>query len=421
MALRLELPSLSALVQSGRWLYRTADELEWNAWLDETFHVHETAGSARQLFPLVDEPIPQRAELHVLPQTQEILLRVPHTHVDGLGMAMFMDHLMRQLVTPRGKEIQLPTGQEAVHLMPSVAVSAGVPPSMTSSQRDTYERSMRNFFTDGPSIKLATRNAKMPAQRTKLLWMTLGSEQTTTLASSCKELGFSVTSAMQAALGRACRIQSGKSEIENHCNMAIYDARSKHIDLRKYPVERLVGSNIFVMPALFKHPPNQSFVESAKAAKAEFSRFVKDDVVCAASQKFGPDLMRLLTSAAAQPGFKDKDTPGDLNHSSLGIMDKWVKSLYQSATEGAKPDVEVIDLWFALDLLHPNILVDTWTFRGMLNVEFIYNETFHSEESISLICSLIREQLTQGLCLDLEFSMGNPGEETWKRKSMNFT
>lgn len=295
-------------------------------------------------------------------------------------MAIFTDHLMRQLATPCEEEIGLLTGQEAVHLMPSVAISARVPPSMKSSQHDTYERSMRDFFT------------------------------------RCKELGFSVTSAMQAALGCACKIQSGKSKIINHCNMAIYDARSKHIDLHKYPVERLVGSNIFVMPALFKHPPGQLFVESAKAAKAEFSRFLKDDIVCAASQNFGPDLIQLLTSAAAQPGFKDKDTPGDLNHSSLGVIDKWVKSHYQSATKSPKLDVEVIDLWFALDLLHPNILVDTWTFGGMLNVELIYNETFHSEESISLICTLIREQLTQGLCLDLEFSVGNPREETWKDK-----
>lgn len=67
----------------------------------------------------------------------------------------------------------------------------------------------------------------------------------------------------------------------------------------------------------------------------------------------------------------------------------------------------------ALDLLHPNILVDTWTFRGRFTMELIYNDAFHSEKVISLICSLIHEQLTQGLALDLDFDVRMPGEEEW--------
>lgn len=412
-ALRVELPSLSAKIESGRWVYRAVNENDWDEWLNETFHVHKTGQSARQLFPLAESPIPQRAELHALPSTQEILLMVPHTHVDGLGMAMFLDQLMHKLVEPQETNVELTTGKESVHLIPSVAVTARIPQKMTPFQHEIYEKSMLDFFSDRPSIKLATRNARMPAGRTKLKWMTLSAEQTSTLAARCKELGFSVTSAMQAALGRTCRIQSGQSQIENHCNMAIYDARSKHVNLQKYPLERLTGSYIFVMPALFKHPLNQSFVDSAKAAMAEFFRFTNNDVVCAASQHFGPDLMRLLTAAACQPGAKSKDTPGDLNHSSLGIIDKWVKSKYQDTKGSGCPAIEVLDLWFALDLLHPNILVDTWTFKGMLSVELVYNETFHGEDSVSLICSLIREQLTQGLHLDLDFSMRSPGKEEW--------
>jgi hypothetical protein len=102
MSLKPKLHSLSALVQRGRWLYRTADEREWNPWLDETFHVHETAGSARQLLPLVDEPIPQRAELHVLPQSQEILLRVPSIRASHkIRERRTSSHLLPEVVAPR--------------------------------------------------------------------------------------------------------------------------------------------------------------------------------------------------------------------------------------------------------------------------------------------------------------------------------
>ncbi|KAK2596122.1 hypothetical protein QQS21_006469 [Conoideocrella luteorostrata] len=413
--LRLELPAFSAIIHNGRWRYRSAAVGdEWDSWLDETFHVHETDSSARQLFPMADVKIPQRVTLHVFPLTQEVLLMAPHTHVDGLGMAIFMDQLLHQLVTPRKSHVQQPHGDESGNLMPSVAVAAQVPSQMTPSQQKTYNDSIQDFFRDGSSIKLAARDANLPARRTKLRWMSLNSEETTKLAARCRELGISVTSAMQAALGRTCRLQSGQSENFRHCNMAIYDARFKHIDRKRYPLERLVGSNIFVMPALFHHPPNQSFTDSAKAAKAEFQRFLEDNVVRAASQNFGPDCIRMLASAAASDcGAEPEATPADLNHSSLGIMDKWVKNLYQSEEEDGRSDIEVKDLWFALDLLHPNILVDTWTFGGKFNVELIYNVTFHSEESISLICSLIWEQLTQGLCLDLDFDVRSPGQEEW--------
>ena len=92
-ALRYDFPSYAAVIENDRWVYRLAGHgEELSTWLEETFHVHYVQRSARQLFPFDTNPS-ERVVLHVLPNTQELVLQAPHTHVDGIGMVLSLIHI----------------------------------------------------------------------------------------------------------------------------------------------------------------------------------------------------------------------------------------------------------------------------------------------------------------------------------------
>lgn len=430
-AMRFEYPSIAAFVENGGWVYNVADHDEMNRWLVETFHVHVSHRSARQLYPFEERVNSRRATVHVLPHTQEIVIQGPHTHLDGLGMAMILDAMMKHMVAPPRTTDSSPNtrssaaGAETAKLLPPLEViTAG--PAITPSQEETYRQSMREWADPTrPVLKLRTRNADGPAAKTRLRCLTFNAMDTQDLVRRTKQLGFTVTAALQAALSRAGQIQAGSEDTVHHqAIMAIYNARDK-VDTSRYPAARVVGPSVFVMPAVF--PIIQtSFAETARCAQKEFLRFRDDDVVRAASNLWAEDSIAAMSGPAPTPG---THTPADLNLSSLGIVDRTLARHYEyegedldasrpdfEVVEKGRPVVDVMDVFFGLDLLHPNILVDVWTFRERLHIELIYNEAFHSEDSISLLCSLIHEQLSDGLGLSLQYDCRAQGEEEWLKR-----
>lgn len=413
IVLRQEFPSLSAFIQSGKWVYNTTDREGLDHWLEETFLVYyDVDKPCRSLFPFDKLVQSNRATLHVFPNTHEVVIEGPHTHLDGSGMVLFFDRLLKTLVSPvpplETCETSSPKNSEVANLLPPLAITAQIPePSIT--QRETFDKSMGDFLKAQPGIKLSAVNTTSPAARSRLLWLTFDVEQTKHIAVKSKELGVTVTAALQAAITHASRIHGGEDARE-HAIMALYDARS-YIDAKTYPRSRLVSPQVFAMPAVY--PALGSFAETARAARNEFLRFATGDIVRATSPLWAKETIDLLS----MPLPAGASIPGDLNFSSLGVLDKSIQPVYEHgdgvSTGQGRPGIEVMDLWIGLDMLHPTCLVEAWTFRGRLRVELIYNEAYHTKDSMEYLCSLIHEQLSHGLGLDLTFELRGQGEEEW--------
>jgi hypothetical protein len=400
-ALRYDHPILSAVVENHRWIYHVADEQELSSWLDTTFFVHDTPRSSRQLFPFDNNPT-KRAILHVLPQTQEIVLQGPHTHLDGIGSATFLNNLLALMTAPP-ESLQRPFGTEATNLTESIIISAGIP-AHTAEEKQAFDDNLAAYVGNFPTMRLNTLNTGQKAKKTMCQWLTFTPEETSAIAVKSKENGFSVTSAAQAAVSHAVRIQ-GKNNNTSHCTYAIYDARA-HIDNNKYSHKDLVSQHVFAMAAVFPVFP-QSFLDTARCAKEVFSKYNKNGLVRNVS-----DLQCKLVPALIVQG-KGPGMPGsaDLQLSSMGILDKFVKPVYES--NAGRPSIEVRDIWVALEMLTADIAVEMWTFRGELVIQLIYNEAFHREESVRHVLELIHDQLAQGLGVDLGFDAKSPGDENY--------
>ena len=396
-ALRYDHPGYAALIQDGRWIYTVADERELASWMEETFVVHDGFKSASQLFPFDESS--RRVVLHVLPRTQELALQAPHTHVDGIGMTTFFDHLLRYIINPLAKSPPA-WGTEASNLTPMLSLTARIP-TMSVSQRALWDSNLQAYLSAFPTVRLHTENKGSPAAKTTMQYLRFSRAETASIVARCKELGFSVTAAAQAAISHAARIHGQTLDQRTHATLAIYNARG-YIDPVKYPHDQLVGPHTFAMPTVF--PIEDSFVQTAREAYDIFRRYKnEDDMLRACSPLWGTEIPAVL-GAPLPP---DMPVMADLQLSSMGVMDRYLKTVY----EGENGRVEVEDLWVSLEMLSPNIAVEMWTFDGRLTVMPIYNERFHRSESVTALCGLMQEQLRQGLAVDLGFDVRVSGDE----------
>ncbi|EFQ99798.1 hypothetical protein MGYG_02810 [Nannizzia gypsea CBS 118893] len=402
-ALRYDHPNLSAVVQDGRWIYHVADEQELCLWLQETFYVHDVDQTARQLYPFNTNPS-TRAVLHVLPRSQELVLQAPHTHVDGIGMVTAFDRMMRFLVAPLATQPNF--GKEGSNLIPPLSITAEVP-KYTVSQKQTWDSVFQSFISQFPSIRVHTENIGEPARKAKLQWLTFTADETARIVARSKELGFSVTAAVQAAISHAAIIH-GQTNSTAHTTLAIYNAR-EYINPQLYPHQKLVGPHVFALPAVIPVTPD-SFIETARQAKQIFIDYKKDGFLRAIS----PVYVSEFVAALSAPPPPEMPVPADLQLSSLGVMNKYIDPVYWPSEQGSgkgRPHLKVQDLWIALDILTPDVAAEVWTFNERLVIQLIYNEAFHREESITYLLGLIQEQLTQGLGLNLGTDTGVPGDE----------
>lgn len=404
--LRYDHPCLSAIIESDRWIYHVADEQELSRWLEETVQVHDVFRSARELFPFETSPN-KRVVLHVFPQTQELVIQGPHTHLDAIGMAKLFDHLLRLLVNPSPAEP--PWGDEGKNLTPPLTITARVP-KYTAEQKRAWDENLSHFMSQFPTVRLHNENPGAPATRAKLQWLTFTREETAGIAARSKQLGFTVTAAAQAAISHATRIHGG-ADTTTHATMAVYNAR-EYIDPQVWPHENLVGQHIFAMPVVF--PITGSFSETARQAGKVFKGFKQNDLLRATSPFWATDIPAAL-STPMPPGLP---VAADLQLSSVGIVDRYLRDAYGFPGDGGPARVEVHNLWVALDVLTPNVALEMWTFRGELVMQLIYNEAYHREESMARFLRLIREQLQQGLGVDLGFDLRVPGEEVFMRRGI---
>jgi hypothetical protein len=243
-----------------------ADDQELESWLKETLHFHDTPSTSREMFPIRN--FTGHATLHVLLQTQELLLLAPHTHLDGIGAYTAMNNLLQALadasVTDSPK-----LGDEAQHLVPPLNVLADIP-AATNAHRSTFQSMLGSWVAGFAGVNIQPKDTKQPCGDPRILYTPFGVSETKRIVAKCKELGFTVTAAVQAAVSIALRKQI-KSTATIQSAVTIHDVR-KWIDKSIYPATVTVP-----VPAVFTLADD--FVETAHLAKQKYREPEQTDLL----------------------------------------------------------------------------------------------------------------------------------------------
>lgn len=381
--LRCTNPFLSSVVQGERLIYTVADEEELESWLKETLHFHDTPSTSREVFPIRN--FTGRAALHVLLQTQELYLLAPHTHFDGIGAYTALNNLLQALAD--ASDTDSPRfGHEAQHLVPPLNVMADIP-AATDANRSTFQSMLGSWIAGFSGVNLELKDTKQPCRDPKVIYSPFDVSETKHIVAKCKELGFTVTAAVQAAVCMALRKQV-KSTATIQSAVTIHNVR-KWIDKTVYPATDLVGPLAVPVPAVFTL--TDDFVETALLAKQKYLEPEQTDLLRTLPRFWGNEMVKIMTSPP--PGM---EAPSSLGLSSFGVLDAYVKPSYEGAA-GRKLEVE--DAWLGITLYSPDILLHLWTLQGAMRLQCVYNEAYHEKEAVAALLEATGDELLRGLGL----------------------
>jgi hypothetical protein len=278
-------------------------------------------------------------------------------------------------------------GDEVQNLIAPLNVLANIPEA-TDANKATFKSMLGKWGAGFAGVNIQPKDSKQPCGEPRILYNPFGIPKTKRIVARCKELGFTVTAAVQAAVSLALRKQI-KSTATIQSAVTIHDVR-KWIDKSKYPATALVGALTIPVPAVFTLADD--FLETARLAKQKYREPEQTDLLRTLPRFWGNDMVAIMTSPP--PG---ASAPSSLGVSSFGIMDSYVKPSYEGAS-GKKIAVE--DAWVGITLYSPDVLLHLWTLQGALRLQCVYNEAYHEKETVAALLQATRDELVHGLGLE---------------------
>ncbi|KAK2756656.1 hypothetical protein FQN54_005101 [Arachnomyces sp. PD_36] len=410
---RFDYPGLAAKIVEDRWIYRSAaDQDELTEWLEETFQVHRQPLTARELMTedvLVPAP---RVVLHVLPNTQELLIQGPHTHLDGFGLMKTFQHVISSLVrlplssTPDGDPVKF--GSEARNLSPPMSLACQTTPC-SAEDKQKWDKLIEEFIKPEHKIYLNTRDESCPPRFSRTQWMVFDALSTKAIQQEAQKREVSLAAIVQGAISLSAR-EHGNNRTRRHAIQALYSVR-EYIDASIADGESIISPMVLGVPLTYTlHDDYQDLIRDANEA---FQEGKGDGFGLKCSHLWGSDLPK----AFAAPLPEGKSIRAEAQMSYMGHMDSYLREWNEDeSVEGSL--TQCIDYWSSLDMLSANVVTGVYIFRGRLNMSLAYNETFHSEESMSEYLQMIKRNLDKGLGIQTDAIVRSPGREEWMPEPM---
>ena len=378
-SIRYHNPILASTTKDGRRYYQVGNEMEIESWLRETFVIHDSAENgdqgAKQLQPTLRSV--QRATLHLIPRTQEIILQVTHDLIDGISVQYLFDQLLSLLAAP---PVKIVFGDEGANLSPSLQTAAHIMPTdpdHLSKTQALYGHWVGSKPTTGIAITAA---GSMPGNT---LWqrMQLSENDTTRVVAAAKQRGLTPTHVVQAAGVLAAKKHGGHSEEKNHLSMGMFDLRY----LCDKPYREATAPYFTCIPLVL---PPASFIDTTHQLKDYYSGWKEDmksrlPMIEPSSATF----LQLMSTPSPEPS-------NIMSVSSLGRFDPRLTSMHGK--------VKMIDFWMTFETPTSGISTFMWTRAGVLTWLICDNEAFHQEGSIARYIEMTREELFEGLELKEE-------------------
>jgi hypothetical protein len=408
IALRREFPGLAVLpdgVTAKTYQPPTVPSLE--RWADETFVV-----AAADLDPDDVVGACQGRDmpcLYFFPSTQQVLLLVSHWRVDGLGACMLMNRFL-SLVAAGSHIPPLPTGDNPMsdleRISPTLEDALGSPetddPGIEAFARGYIAAHHRTAVHAGglPYAGDATTSPG-PTARSQI---TLNHASTSTLVSTCKARGITVTSAVHAALAEAVF----KLSLEYPDKYAAVVSANLRPRLRPpYNNGKKHAVGVYVTGVTPAVDRAQTFGEKALALTAFYRSAAWH------TPQFVQALRPIMKfhAAALFEGPPPAKPPSAVTLSSLGVIETHLGGRYGSCEgeegagsgrEMAGTGIRVRAFRFGVSILTRQMLLYVWTFGERLTLSVNYNKAYYSEAAVEELLGTVRHALQEGLGENLE-------------------
>lgn len=369
ISLRCAQPSIAAVADGNLMTFSVIRPEDVDAWVLDTFFVHEAAESALSLSSEL-QPVAEM-QLHFLPRSKEVILCASHEHTDGHGMIMLLNTICENIASPSIPVFENQPGR----LSPPLEIAARIETASARIWEQTAKLLQEWGARAARPLCINTDRQGPSASTVNTSRLVFSGKDSSKIFRWAKTHGLSVNDAMNGAVVMAVK-RYGNNEEGNWLGGVMMDARSRipaPYDARKH-----AATICFVAcPAYVENL--QSLVDAATQIQKQRLAFQQDPE---ALQILQPMLaMAMAGDSKAPTKVKTATSQSQVEYSGFGNLSGFLEETHGS--------IEIVDFWPTLGHCTSSIGVYCYTYRGRLNFSLSYNSGFHSEKNVeSFICIL---------------------------------
>ncbi|KAJ5232586.1 hypothetical protein N7468_005542 [Penicillium chermesinum] len=382
--LRYEQPQIAVTTEGFNKIYEVPDEASLQSWLDETFIVSDDAEGET----IGNDACPiSQATLYYVPKASQLVIRVSHSLIDGIGMVRVWDSYLKALTNPKP---DLVFGEESSHLVPALEKAFGHPDVLPEETVAKGAQVTLDAVGSMPGIGPRNRIGTVPAGPARRRDFELSEQATEAIVRACKKNGYSVSAAVHAAFALT---------VVKHADPAQTTDKSKYVTVNSYNLrsylpapynETAAALYYSIRPLVLDKPDN--FKDLVRAIDADYNAAFKNNaenlVLC------GP-VTNTLREIVKTPEFWAAPPARDALVSSLGVLERHLQQSYSSSDGSRRVIVEGFKLGTEIILGHSMFFF--YTFRNRLQMVFSYNEAYEDEAHIQTYLEDVQKILVEEL------------------------
>ncbi|KAL9595033.1 MAG: hypothetical protein Q9219_006683 [cf. Caloplaca sp. 3 TL-2023] len=378
--MRFDHPEIASFAKGEARVYQVPDLDDLLSWLTDTFVVTRDGTVDDLLASLRPYHFPR---LYFLPHHSDLLIQIPHWHIDGIGSICLLNNLFEALANPR----HVAFGTEPARLSPGLEQAANLP---MDSQR-THDRAASDLlttFTDNlPSMSVPMEYPDAIPGATGRLAITLQDDIVQSICRLCRARKITVTAMIHAALIAATQeLAEPDVKRHNYTSWGTFSLRPylapAFVDPKAHPVSLfLCGMPLSIRPA--------DFFTNVSQLNGFYKKLATPDSRVTIWPLLAPFIDKCAAAARQPPR---EDTPPAIGPvlSSIGIADRHLKSQY-----GNK--VTVSKFWLSSEVLSGEPLVYLWTWQGIMNLSVCYNKSLHTSDRMQRLLEVTQDILLEQL------------------------
>ena len=383
--LRFYHPSIATTAGEDILEYHTPNPFELERWADESFVLVDNDISPDDVIARLT---PRRfATLYYLKEHASVLLNLSHWRTDGIGAFHLLNaYFQAVLESLREEPLELPWGEEAARLVPSIEEALNLPrapsPNIERAAKQYLDTLANNVGALETPYESGTGIVPKGTQGARLRF---SQDTTTELETECHRLGIHLEAAVHAAVtATAYSIADSTSRHKHHSSTMRHSLRP-HLPT---PYDGEAGAaGLYTAGYIVKVPASQSWLENVKQYEAEYSRGATPNLLFSRRQY-------ALTMKDVLKNMPTPDTPpSGLDISYIPSAQTLVKPVHANAT-GA---MRLRDIGIGVDVLSRHLYVFMWIFNGQLEFRLTYNEAFYDEILVESILALVEKHLVSNL------------------------
>ena len=385
--LRFQHPSIAAYPINDKILeYTVPDTPALDRWAAETFSIVR----AKTSLDLISSLKPNSyASLTYLLDSDEILCHTAHWRTDGIGVLQLIDAFFEIAVTQNLPDpSDLPWGQEIIRLAPAVEDAAGMPTVPTKDMKNLAQECVETFYQAAGAIGIPyIGEATTAPSGTASSRLTFDLSESQSVIDQCKNKGISVTSAIHASIAAANRILVQDENRGKHYTSTIRFSLRPYLP-KPYSTPAY-ASGLYTTGWMKRTPASASWLQNAQDYNQEYRKGLSTEYI-SSHREYAARLGNLLRNMP-QGG----DIPSDVDISSIGIAEQLIARTKGDTNSG----IDILDIYIGVEMLTRQCVCFAWTFRDQLNLNLVYNKSFHDEQDTKEFLRTTREIMLNELAI----------------------